>query len=153
MTIIINRWAETDPDVQAQLAKLKPLYEASGCVGLAQVSLNQDPASIKKKLDALFSNEDEEIWLKIYYKKTLAYLDCGYNKNKIVIFFLSDEEADAFLVYPAVCNENVHISFDNWLVISLDPLLLLSMYGAILGICQTLQGTNIVTLEEGDPGW
>ena len=151
MSIAINEWAAADQTIQMQLNELQPLCQASGCIGLGRLSLVQDPASIHQRLGALFPVESGNDWLKEYMEQIIGYLDCS--DQGPVIFFVNFEEADAVLIYPGTSDTDMNVNNDNWLVISLEPLLLLSMYGAVLGLYETPQGPNIVALEEGDPGW
>ena len=149
MTITVNQWAREDQEVQALIKELQPLCLASRCVGLDALLLVQNPASITQRLDECEIDEDEIDWIKNMITDVASYINCG----KTVLFFSKQAEADVFLIHLETDSSPLDVDNNNWIIISLKPMLIMSMYGAVLGISKGQKGLSLVNIVEGDPGW
>ena len=151
MSIAINEWASVDFEVHALIQQLQPLCQASGCLGISSLLPIQNRAFIKQRLDAclLADGGEDSNWIRELIDVVFGYLDCG----DVLIVFIKLDEADLLLIYSGACNNPVDIDNDNWIIVSLEPFLIMSMYGAVLGICEVPNGFDIVTIAEGDSGW
>jgi len=154
MTIAVSQWAREDLAVQRQINEIQPLLKASGCVGLRSLPLIHTRGSIKNRIDELIpSNDEDGEWLRDRIIDISGFIEC----EEAIVLFVKLEEADVLLIYKnyiaSTSGSQYHINNDNWTIISLEPLLIMSMYGAILGICQAPNAPRIVTICEGDSGW
>ena len=151
MSISINELASVDFEVHSLIKEVHPLCQASGCLGISALLLIKNRASIKQRVNAcLIADRGEgSNWIREFVDDVFGYLDCG----DVLILFVKLDEADVLLMYSGAGNNAVDVNNDNWIIVSLEPFLIMSMYGAVLGVCEKANGFDIVTIAEGESGW
>jgi len=153
---VIHEWAKTDEAFRTKLNDILHLIQFSGCLALKEIPVISDRVSITKKLDTLFQKGERAAWFKEDIEKISAYIEIENIEPKATVVFLKWEEADVVIIYENCSGYDLsphHIVNNGYIIVAVEPLLILSMYGAILGVCKTSKGYDIVTLDEGDDGW
>lgn len=146
----VSEWAAQSPEICDLVSSLQPLCREKDCVGSRYLSMTQDYEQNKK------------IFLDLYLSQKLGcndsledmasdLIEC-VNCTNYLLIFKNDHEGSVLIVQKTISNTYI-FNNDNWIVISIEPVLIMSMYGAILGIHKSTQGVEMETIMEGDSGW
>lgn len=154
MNVIINQWAREDIDIQKMLNEICPLANKIGCVGVDEIKAININDTNRIRLFEIFHDEFQENWIKQDIENTYLLMEFREDKYDRLLYFINNrDEYDLLLIYKAIKNNLKDVHQDNFIVISLDPFLIINMYGSVLGVTKAGKCQRIVTVSEGDDGW
>jgi hypothetical protein len=126
------------------------------CTARGGLSLNEimigSPERIMDLLNSLRGPDDfehEEYLSSIRVEAVQGFIEC----KDVIVLFTKVGDGDAALIYLDDNKLVADITFNGYEVISCEPFVLLSLHLAALGVVRSSGFLEVLTLDEGDPGW